>query len=372
MSATAQYIVAAEGLDIYAAGAIGNAFPWFQTNTTYAGQIVAGAGAFGGNGLSFQSASANQSGLEYQFPSTLQVLRNQSGAGGEGAFGVCGWISVGSPVLAGDTDILLALSSSVAESDVLPILGVMNSSTSGLNLVLPSTVGSLTNAPHLLSIAPNSYVWVGVYLSYQPTGELNATLCLAGSPIFQNVSVTFSTDVFTVGQIVNRLKFYAAQTAPWTVDDLVIHALSSADALWPSPATLTPALIAPLTPRQITLASATGNGSVDQMTASGSEPNWQSATDATGANSVIATAVPQSDRYKWSTAATDIRALVYRGQSAKYNQLSAVQAVSGVQTTMAVSQAGPNEFVGVSENDGTNLWTDSSVAAAEFGQISHP
>lgn len=372
MSATPQFIAGAEGLDIYQAGVLGNAFPWFQTNPTYQGQIVSGAGAFSTNGLSFAAAAANQSGMEYQFPSTMQVLRNLATAGGSGAFGISGWIEIGTPVATGDTDILLALGTSSTESETLPILGLTNSATLGLNLVLPSTTANLTTAPHLLSVTAGSYVWVGVYFSYKPTGTLTATLCLAGGAIFQDVSVTFSTDIFSAGQIVNRLRFYAAQTAPWTIDDFIIQAVSSADALWPAPGTLTPELIPQFTPRQITVATATGNGSVDQMAPSGSEPNWQSATDPTGVNSVIANSANQTDLYTWSTTAADIKGVIYRGQSSKYNQLSAVQSPSGgTQSVMGVTFGGPNEFLGISENDGTNPWTDASIAAAGFGQTSH-
>jgi hypothetical protein len=371
MSATAQFVVAAEGMDDYAAGAIGNVFPWFQTNSAAAGQIVADAGAFGTNALSFTAGAVNQSGMELQFPSTMQVLRNQSAAGGTGAFGVSCWIEIGTPVVSNDTDILLAIGPSSAESEALPILGLTNSSGSGLSLVLPSTTANLTTSPHLLSVSPNTYVWIGVYFSYKPTGVLTATMCLAGSGIFQDVSVTFSTDIFSAGQLINRLKFYQAVTGPWSVDDVCVQAVSSADAIWPAPSSLAPELIPQWTPRQISFATATGNGSVDQMTPSGSEPNYQSATDQTGANYVTATAINQVDVYTFSTAASDIKAVIYRGASTKYNNLSAVQNVSGTTSVMGVTEAGPNEFIGISENDGTNAWTDASIAAAGFGQTSH-
>ncbi|SAK83230.1 hypothetical protein AWB81_04189 [Caballeronia arationis] len=370
MSVAAEFIAGAEGLDVYPAGAIGNAFPWYQTNTAYQGQITQNAGAFNGNALAFAASAQNQSGMEYQFASTMQVLRSLAAAGGSGAFGFCGWIEIGTPVASG-TDVLVALGSSTAAGPALPLLGLSYSATTGLNLVLPSTTTGLTNAPHYLAVQAGTYVWVGVYFSYAPTGALMATLCLAGSPIFKDVAVTFSTDIFSAGQIANRLKFYSAVTAPWQFDDLIVHAVSSADTNWPAPATLTPELIAQFTPRQISFATAVGNGSVTQFSASGNEPNWQSATDPTGANSVVSTAANQTDRYKWTTSATDIKAVIYRGASDKYTQLTAVQAVGGVQTNMGVTMSGPNEFIGISESDGSAAWTAASVNAAEFGQNSH-
>lgn len=370
MSATPQFIVGAEGLDIYQPGVLGNKFPWFQTNATYAGQIAAGAGAFSGNGLSFAAAAANQSGMEYQFPSTMQVMRNLATAGGKGAFGVCGWIEVGTPLTSG-VETLLAMGTAAASGEALPILGLSFQSTTGLSLVLPSTLANLATAPHLLSIQPNSFFWIGVYFTYAPTGVLTGTLCLQGSAMFQDMAITFPTDIFVAGQIVNRLKFYSSTIAPWTLDDFIIHSVSSADANWPAPATLNPEVLPQFLPRQITLGTATGNGSKTQMTPSGSEPNWQSATDPTGANSVIADGINETDTYKWTTTATDIKAVIYRGQSAKYTQLSAVQLAGGVQSLMGVLAAGPNEFIGISENDGTSPWTASTYGAAEFGQISH-
>jgi hypothetical protein len=370
MSVAAEFIAGAEGLDIYPAGAIGNAFPWFQTSTTYQGQITQNVGAFNGNALAFAAAAQNQSGMEYQFASTMQVLRSLAAAGGSGAFGFCGWIEIGTPVANG-TDVLVALGSAAAAGSALPLLGLNHSATTGLNLVLPSTTASLTNAPHYLAVQPGEYVWVGVYFSYAPTGMLKATLCLAGSPIFKDVPVTFGADVFSAVQIANRLKFYSAVAAPWQLDDLIVHAVSSADAAWPAPATLGPELIAQFTPRQISLATAVGNGAVTQFTASGNQPNWQSATDPTGANSVVSTAINQTDRYKWTTSATDIKAVIYRGASDKYTQLTAVQAVGGVQADMGVAMSGPNEFIGISEGDGSAAWTADSFRAAEFGQASH-
>jgi hypothetical protein len=370
MSATAQFIVGVEGFDIYPAGALGNAYPWYTPNSTYQGNITSGSGAFGGNALSFNAGPANASGLEYQFPSTMQVMRALSSAGGSGAFGLAGWINVGTPSANG-TEVLLALSSSATPAAALPLLLLTNSVSAGLNLALPASATGTATANGLLSVQSGSFVWVGVYFSYSPTGKLLVTLCLNGTPIFTDQAITFSADVFTGGKVCDRLKFYQSTLASWSLDDLVIHAVSSADAAWDAPASINPEILPHMSPRQVTLAQATGNGSYAQMTPSGSEPNYQSATDSTGANSVTATAINQVDTYKWQTTATDIKAVVYRGQSAKYGQLNAVQNVGGALTAMPVQSAGPNEFIGISENDGSNAWSASSITAAEFGQTAH-
>jgi hypothetical protein len=371
MSTTSQFIAGAEGLDIYPAGAIGNVFPWYQTNATYQGTIKAGAGPFAGNALAFAAASLNASGQELQFNSTMQVMKNIAAAsGGSGAFGVCGWINVGAPVANG-TDTLLGIGSSVSATPVIPLLGLTNSSTGGLNLVLPSSVSSLTSAPHLLAITPNTQYWVGVYFAYKQNAGMTATLCLSGTPVFTDVPITWTSDVFSAGQIANRLKFFSATTAPWQIDDVIIQAVSAADTgLWPT-GTVTPETIPQFSPRQISLATVTGNGTLNQWSASGSQPNYQSATDPSGANSVIATAVNLTDRYVWNTQASDVKAVVYRGQSSRYGQISPVQFANGQQAVMSTTLAAPSEFIGISESDGTNPWTATSINAAEFGQVSH-
>jgi hypothetical protein len=85
---------------------------------------------------------------------------------------------------------------------------------------------------------------------------------------------------------------------------------------------------------------------------------------------VIANAVSLTDRYKWTSTALDIKGVVYRGYSTRYSNVSPVQYVGSTQTTMATN-TGASEFVGISENDGTNLWTAAAIGSAEFGQTSH-
>jgi hypothetical protein len=367
MTAAPQFLAAAEGFDKYTTGALGSNWPWATTNTAYQGTVTASAGAFTGNALAFPTAAANTSGMTYQFPSTMQFMRSLAAVGGSGAFGVSGWVSLGASAAQG-TNTLLGLGSANAGAAVFALLGQTYSSGGGLALVFPSTTVNLTTAPYSFAVTPNTYYWVGLYFAYKPTGALTATYCVNGVPIFTDVTVAFASDIFTAGNIANQLKLYAGPVGTWTLDDLIVQNVSSADALWPG--TATPETIPQFSPRHITMATITGNGTLNQWVASGSEPNYQSVTDPTGANSVTANAVSLTDRYKWSTSAVDIKGVVYRGASTRYANISPVQLVGSTQTVMNTN-TGASEYIGVSENDGTNLWTAASIAAGEFGQTSH-
>ncbi len=369
MTAAPQFLAGAEGFDIYAAGVIGAAFPWYVDNASFAGAITASVGAFGGNALKFAVAASNTAGMEYQFPSTMQVMRSLGTAGGSGAFGVCGWISLGTATGTVATDILMAIGTSALSTELYPLIGQSYSVASGLQLVFPSTVVNLTTTPNVFAVTPNTYYWVGVYFSYSPTGVMKMTVTINGATVFTDLTITWAADQFVAGQIVNRLKLYSGVVASWMIDDMIIQAVSSADTLYPG-GTPTPETIPQFSPRQISLATATGNGTVNQWAASGAEPNWQSATDPTGVNYVVASAANQSDRYKWTTSASDIKAVIYKGKSNRYAQVSPVSYNGTTQTTMATTN-GPSEFIGISENDGTNLWTAASIGSGEFGQISH-
>jgi hypothetical protein len=87
----AQFIASAEGFDIYPSGTLAANYPWFVTNSAIAGQINLSAGAFGGAALTFPVSGAPTSltsGFEYQFPSTMQIIRGNTTTAGKGAFAI--------------------------------------------------------------------------------------------------------------------------------------------------------------------------------------------------------------------------------------------------------------------------------------------
>ncbi len=368
MTYPSQFVAHAEGLDVYPAGVIGNAYPWFQTAPQYQGTLGATAGSFNTNGLVFGTQVNNASGMELQFPSTVQLQRSTSAPGGSWIIGVSAWFNVGTPSAIG-SDTLLALGTSASGREAYPILGISNSAGNGLSLEFPTVFTVLAQNPRQFSIGPNVWSWVGVYLAYTPGGGLTATYCLNGGVLFQDIPVAWNVDLFAPGQIANRLKFYSAVTAGWTVDDVIIQAVSGADLIWPGVAT--PESIPFFSPRQISLAQAVANGPVDEFIPTNGEPNYLAATDRTGVNTVTSISNTGLDLYQFNTNLADIKALVYRGNSTDYKNLSAVQNVNGVTGAMPLNTGGGTEFIGISENDGANQWVVSSFDSASFGQLTH-
>ncbi len=368
MATTPQYLAGIEGFDAYVSGAFSSSnYPWTVYNTTYTGSISGTTGAFGTNSLAFAVNSANGSGLCYQFPSTMSPIK--AGTVSQ-VFSWNGWISVGSTSNVA-TDTLLALcSSSTPSSGGFAILGLSYSSTTGLNLLFPSTLAAITTSPYTYAIAPNTYYWVSIIISIVP-GTVTATYAIGGTNFQTAVGITWPADYFTTGQIANMIRFCSPRVATVNYDDMVVQAVSSSDSSWPG-GTISPSTIPQFQPQKVTNAIPVSNGSIIQWSASGSEPNYQSATDITGANTVLATATSETDLYNWTAVGvTNVKALCYRGNSTRYGNITPQKYVSSVQSAFQTVTFAPSRFVALSENDGTNAWTAASIAAASFGQESH-
>lgn len=379
--AVAQFIAAAEGFDIYSSGAIPGNYPWFVTDATKQGQINASAGAFGGAALTFPTTGAGSTlapGFEYQFPSTLGFVRGNTANGGKGAFAVNGWLNINTMSTGSGT--LLGLGTAGSPAVIYPLLNVSNSSSGGTNLQFVTNINSPTSAPYNFNIQLNTYYWVQMMFSFYSASStassavLQATYIINGTTLQMDIPVTWSSDLFTTGQVANRLKFCASSFISYFWDDLVVQAVSSADASWPLGAGVnpTPETLPSISARRIYAVSATGNGSLTQWTPSGAEPNWQSATDTTGANFVTATDVAQTDTYKWNAPAmSDVRAVVMRGNSNRYQNVNAsFKTSAGSGLTQMNTANGPSRYIGVAETDGSNAWTTASINAGEFGQTS--
>jgi hypothetical protein len=379
--AVAQFIAAQEGFDIYGSGNIPANYPWFVTDTTKQGQINASAGAFGGGALTFPSTGAGSTlatGFEYQFPSTMSMIRGSTATAGKGSFAISGWLNVGT--MSAGSGTLLSLGTAGVPGSFYPLLNISNTTSGGTNLQFITNINSPTSAPYNFNIQLNTYYWVQMQFSYYSASStassavLMASYTINGTPLLTDQVVTWGSDVFSGTQIANRLKFYASNFISYFWDDLVIQAVSGADSTWPLGAGVnpTPETVPGISARRIYALTATGNGSLTQFTPSGSEPNWQSATDKTGANFVTATAAGQTDTYKWTAPAmSDIRAVSIRGNSNRYQNLNGSFKTSSAGTlTQMNTNNGPSLYIGVAETDGTNAWTTASINAAEFGQTS--
>lgn len=377
--AVAQFIAAQEGFDIYSAGNIPANYPWFVTDSTKQGQINASAGAFGGGALTFPVSGASMaSGFEYQFPSTMSMIRGNTTTAGKGAFAINGWLNVST--MSNGSGTLLALGTAGVPGSFYPLLNISTTSAGGTNLQFVTNINSPTSAPYNFNIQLNTYYWVQMQFSYYSASStassavLMASYSVNGTSLLTDQVVTWSSDVFSGTQLANRLKFYASNFISYFWDDMVIQAVSGADSTWPLGAGVnpTPETLPGISARRIYALTATANGSLVQMTPSGAEPNWQSATDKTGANFVTATAVGQTDTYKWTAPTmSDIRAVSIRGNSNRYQNLNgSFKTSAGGTLTQMTTNNGPSVYIGIAETDGTNAWTTASINAGEFGQTS--
>lgn len=379
--AVPQFIAAVEGFDIYGSGTLAANYPWFATNAALQGQINASAGAFAGGALTFPTSGAGAtlaSGFEYQFPSTLSMIRGNTASGGKGVFAVSGWLNINTMNVGSGT--LLGLGVAGVPGVVYPLLNISNTTAGGANLQFVTNINSPTSAPYNFNIQLNTYYWIQLQFAYySPSATASAAVLTAsytinGTAVQTDIPVTWAADQFTTGQLANRLKFYCSNFISYFWDDLVVQAVSNADANWPLAAGVnpTPESIPAMPARRVFLGTANANGSLTQMTPSGAEPNWQSATDPTGTNFVTATATGQTDTYKFSAPAiADIRGAVLKGSSNRFSNLTgSFKTSAGSALVQASTSFGPSRYISIAETDGANAWTSASIVAGEFGQTS--
>lgn len=370
------YTIAAEGFDIYPTGNIVANYPWFVPNAAYVGQISSGTGSFSGNSARFNQASTTTVtvGTEYEFLSQAQQRLTLVTPGSLAIVSFNGWVRVDTAPANGTFN-LLSLGTSANSTQHIMLMGLSSSTAAGNNLMFARNIITPTTNPYLFSITLGQYYWVQVTLAWLGTGEMYATYSIDGGALATDARLTWTSDAFSSGYIINRLKFWASTSFSWQLDDMVLQTVSNADSNWPIGLTAPrPSSITSLGPRRIYTASAISNGSTNQWTPSAGA-NYQAATDPTGATFVTANAFNQVDLYKWSLGTDspfDISSVVYRGSSVKYRNIkTAFKTPSNpVVVPGGIVAAGANKYVGVIETDGTSAWTKTSIEAAEFGQSS--
>lgn len=366
----ATFIKAAQGYDIYSAGAVANNYPWNVYSGTGTANIVAGAGEFGGNALElYGTNTSNVNCLDLSIPSTAKLQRSASQSG---IVSVNTWINVQTAINGLNAQTLFGLGSSASQGYSYPLVG-LSTSAGAANLTFPTVFNQLSNAPFLFPISLTAYYFLSLRFAWY-----NSTIF--GTYYINNVQVysqqlSWTADNFAGTFLLDRLKFYGSSTAKIDYDDTIVQLVSNNDADWPvttgNPTTST---IPGVPAAQIYNMTPTANGDTDQWVTSdnGTTPNWQAATDSTGSKYVRATDSNQTDLYKWTAPAqaNGILGVVYTGTSAQSVNIQPQQKVGTTQTTMKRVQSGANRFIGISEDDGTNPWTVASIGAAQFGQES--
>ncbi|QRE00314.1 hypothetical protein [Burkholderia phage BCSR5] len=376
--AARQFVVAAESFDIYSNGNLSTDYPWFITNAALTPQININAGAFNQGALTMPTVGAPAaltSGAEYQFPSTMQLLRGSTLAGTKSLFAFSGWLNVNN--MGNGNGTLLGLGSTLNSGVAYPLLNISQSATSGLNLQFVTNINSPTSTPFNFNLALNTYYWITLAFSFEGTaagsGSLKASYFVNDTPLLQNQQIAWTSDIFIQGQPANRLKLYGANFINYFWDDWVIQCVSSADPEWPAPATVQPDVLPHIPARHIQVYSAVGPGSHAEWQSDAGEPNWQAATDPTGLKYVVANDLGLRDTYKWSgPAMNDIRGVVLRSASQRYQNVIGVSQPQGATDVKQPTKVGngPSHAISVLEDDGTNQWTSATLAAAEFGLLS--
>ena len=381
--ATPNFIAAAEGFDIYTDGVIAQDWPWFTGTAANTGQITSGTGTFTGKSLTMnRGATALTLGQTYQFPNGGTFQRNNTATNGKSLYGINFWIRIDAvqATLAGSN--LLYLTSSANTAQVLPLLGILNNTTNGLNLLFPSTVASIATTPYMMAIQTGVWYWISIRFAVYPNAQLRATYVVNGIPIQENVALAFATDPISTN-VCNRLAFMGGTTnVTYSMDDLVIQAVNGSMSTWPSGFTTgtpnDPAIndLPLLSPRRIYAIPANANGSVTEWTPTNGLPNWQAATQA--GESVEALDAELTDLYKFdvppTATLTDVVGVVARASTNKYLSVTPTMkqtAASAQVDSPGVVTKNTSRFISVQEQTPDNqAWTTALIEGAEFGQKS--
>lgn len=360
---TTNFIKAAEGFDIYPAGSVATNYPWVKKNAA-GGSITAAAGIFGGNALQFSGGTvASETYLEYMFPSTMQLQRNNTNAGGKGLFAVSGWINNITVTQNGDYPLIGI--ANTTDATFYNLLGVRSDAT-GKSLMFPSNFNNISSAPITFPVQSGP-MWVNLRFAYSQGGVIFASYYINGYYKTTSVQLGWTVDSLPSPGSANKLKLQSGQNVTWQLDDLIVQNVSNADSNWVIAGTIPRVTDIPTLPvQQIYNSSVISNGSSVQWQSSSTAANYLAATN--GTDHVIAdSTLLAADLYKWSgTPATSIVGTVLRGSTTSSN-VNAIQKVGSSLNDASVISVGNNRFIGITENDGTSAWTAASIAAAEFG-----
>lgn len=381
---TPNVLKAAEGLDIYPDGVIAQDWPWTVSGgglTTP--QIVSGAGPFGTKVLSFNRGTTYAEGLRYRFPSTGMWTRNNATTAGKSVFGFNMWYRCDTVPTTTTTTPIVAWGTTAASAQTIPLLGISQTSGGGTQLAFPSTVASIATSPYLFPINTGVWYWVSIRFIVYPNAQCFASYTVSGVPLQDNVPITFGSDPMGTN-ICNQIVGYGGGVlGTWSMDDMLIQASSGADADWPPgfttgvPNNPVMASITNITPRQISLGTISGDGSFSQWTPDTiGLPNWQAATQP--GHNVEALDANLTDTYKATVSSsvtlTDCIGVVVRATTNKYLNVEPATKDSSASAQVnnpGVVSKGTSRFISLMErNQADQVWTKTTIEAAEFGQHS--
>lgn len=389
--ATPLFIKDTFGMEADSVGILAQNYPVFTPNATYTPQITAGTGKFSGQGLSVNRApSATFAvGMQREFASTGRITNAVTAGAAANAekslFQWSGWVQLNTVATTlAATPIISLTSGALANTVNLPLFGVLNNGTVGLNLVFPTNYSSFATSPVLVAVQTGLYYFVSVRVSGAvATNTLQTTVIVSGANIRDNQATTFSSNIFTTN-VVNRWQVHGSTSVTYTLDDVSMQEVDGTSSLWPAGFTTgvanLPALGAndmPLMPPvRSWLRPLDSNGSVNQWTPSSAIPNYQAAASST--EFVQATDSGQVDLYKFdpttSPALTGVKAVQITETSAKFlsvNPQLKYAAADATTTNFDVVSKGTQRIIAVKEQGaGDTAFDPATLATLEVGNIS--
>lgn len=359
----AAFMKAAEGYNIYPTGPLTTNYPWTVYPGTTSASIVATAGTDGLNCLQLANTSVTNTNVaDYSIPSTAKLQRV---VGQSGVVGVNFWLNTAAATSGLNAQTIMALGCSSSSGYAYPIVA-LSTSSGAYNLAFPTIFNQLSNSPFLFPISLANYYFISIRFAWYDSNIFGAYF-INGQQLF-NQQLTWTADNFGGTYLLDRIKYYAASTVTPNIDDSVFQLVSNNDADWPvisgNPSVNSIDLIPPT---RIYSASATGNGAVNQWTATdGTTPNYQAATGSVG---VRATDTGLTDLYQWnvSASATGVVGVVAKTSSTQNLNIAPQKRVGTTQSPMGTLNSGSARVIAISESDGTNPWTATSINAAQFG-----
>ncbi|MGE8451275.1 MAG: hypothetical protein ACN6OP_11785 [Pseudomonadales bacterium] len=388
--ATPLFVKNTFGMEADPVGILAQNYPNYCPNPTYTPQITAGTGKFGGQGLSCNRAPSATFGIGFQrefesFGTIVNTVTAGAAANNQKAlFQWSGWIQLNTVVATlAATPILSLAAGTVANTTNLPIMGVLNNTSNGLNLVFPTNYSSFATSPVLVAVQTGLYYFVSIRVtSAVAANTLQTSVVVSGATIRDNLATTLSSNLFS-GNIVNRWQEHHSTACTFTLDDASAQEVDGTSSLWPAGFTTGAAnlpvagandmpLMPPVRSWPRPLIS---NGSVNQWESS-SGPNYQAAASST--EFVQATDSGQVDLYKFDPttvpALSGIKAVQITETSAKFlsvNPQLKYTAADGATTNFDVVSKNTQRIIAVKEQgSGDAAFTPATLATLEVGNVS--
>ncbi|QDH83706.1 hypothetical protein [Achromobacter phage Motura] len=373
-------------------GIIQQRHPFYVLDATRTPQVTTGTGKYPGYGLSVNRApsATTAAAMRVRFPST-GILNNGSGSANanKALFQWAGWVRFNTVANTLAAQPVIGIGSSATAATVFSsIIGILNNTTNGLNLLFPTNLSAIGTSPIMVAIQLGVYYWIDVRLYCDNTAvaadRVKATYRISGATVADNVSVTLIAGT-SPNNVTDSWLPFSSTSFDYSLSVQTMSAVSGADADWPPGFTTGTAnsavsganTLPEMKPQQFGKLTADADGSIIQWQSSApGVDNYVAATN--GTDFVQALQSDETDLYKFvppvGVTLANVNAVKYRLQTNKYmSVLPSMKdtAADPLQTGNGVVDRGIGALsMIVEQGKDDTAWTDASIRAAEFGQTS--